>query len=805
MIIKCKMCGGDIRFNPGDTYGQCDHCGSESAVPRTNDEQKVNRYNRANHYRRQGEYDKAVSTYERILEEDDTDAEAHWGAVISRYGIEYVEDPATKKQVPTCHRVRLESILADEDYLAAVENAPDAASRELYRSQANEIAELQKEILAISAAEEPYDIFLCYKETDGEGRRTRDSVLAQEIYYSLTERNYKVFFSRITLEDKLGREYEPYIYAALNSARVMLVIGTRPEYFQAAWVKNEWSRYLRLAREDRKKLLIPCYRDMDPYDLPDELENLQSQDMGKIGFMQDLIRGIRKTFSADREELPSGAPAAQALSGTVNPDALVERAYFSLEDGAYDKADELCEAALNLDARNVRAYLGKLLAGLKVSQVEALADRAEPFDTHPQYRMVLRFGDEKLAAQLEKYNQTIRDRMERTGKAKAAAAEILKKYKEVASVYCLAEITWETEEEALRKTEKVIAARQKIIAGAKNELSHLGNLFTGKRRRDLELTISQSTEKVDCLLKENKQRETVIGNAKKMGADKPDYQKMICETAEVYEHYGLYDRAAEQYIKILGYGDVAERIRGRDELKKEIDALMPDRERLFQAAEDEAKAMIGAAAREAKAAIDCKKHDDRIRQFSSVGRTVLFGSYIQAEDSESEPVEWIVVRKTGDYAELVSRDGLEAKPYYPVQAAGVSWGASYARKWLNEDFYQAAFSDTEREAIEVTEVDFEAGGKRTVANDRVFLLNEQEAQNLLSSSRRVCRATQVARANGAATGKDGEGMWWLRSKGKNGLNASCIHMDGKCRELPMTDSRVLLRPAVWINLKKLLP
>ena len=69
-----------------------------------------------------------------------------------------------------------------------------------------------------------------------------------------------MFFSRITLEDKLGQQYEPYIFAALNSAKVMLVIGSKREYFDAVWVKNEWSRFLALMKKDRSKLLIPCYR-----------------------------------------------------------------------------------------------------------------------------------------------------------------------------------------------------------------------------------------------------------------------------------------------------------------------------------------------------------------------------------------------------------------------------------------------------------------------------------------------------------------------------------------------------------------
>ena len=89
-IIKCKMCGGDIELSVDKTYGTCDSCGSTMTFPKVDDEHRANLFNRANHFRRQNEFDKAVSAYERILNEDNTDAEAHWGVVLSRFGIEYI-------------------------------------------------------------------------------------------------------------------------------------------------------------------------------------------------------------------------------------------------------------------------------------------------------------------------------------------------------------------------------------------------------------------------------------------------------------------------------------------------------------------------------------------------------------------------------------------------------------------------------------------------------------------------------------------------------------------------------------------
>ena len=359
-IIKCKMCGGDLEIQPGQTVGVCEYCGTKQTLPRLDDDQRANLYDRANHFRRNNEFDKAMGIYERILNEDKTDAESYWSLVLCRYGIEYVEDPATHKRVPTVNRAQFTSIFDDDNYKSALQYA-DGYQRGIYEAEARAINEIQKGILAISQKEEPFDVFICYKESDNNGRRTPDSVLANDLYHQLTQEGFKVFFSRITLEDKLGSAYEPYIFAALNSAKVMVVLGTRPEYFNAVWVKNEWSRYLSLIKQGQKKMLIPAYKDMDPYDLPEEFSHLQAQDMGKLGFMQDLIRGIKKITQTEAPVAVVEAPVV-ATVGSSNVDALLERGNMALEDGDWDKAMGFFEDVLNNDARNAQAYLGETLA-----------------------------------------------------------------------------------------------------------------------------------------------------------------------------------------------------------------------------------------------------------------------------------------------------------------------------------------------------------------------------------------------------------------------------------------------------------
>ena len=405
MIIKCKMCGGDLHPAENATTCACEFCGTMQTIPKLDSDRRLNLYDRANHFRRNNEYDKAMGIFEQILQDDRTDAEAYWSLVLCRYGIEYVEDPATGRRVPTVNRAQYTSILADDDYKSALQYA-DSVQRAIYEEEAGVIDGIQKGILAISRKEKPFDVFICYKETDAEGKRTPDSVLANDLYHQLTREGFKVFFSRITLEDKLGQQYEPYIFAALNSAKVMVVLGTKPEYFNAVWVKNEWSRFLALIRSGADKTLVPAYRDMDPYDLPEEFSHLQAQDMSKLGFMQDLIHGIRKLA---RPEAPQAAPTVVVQSdGTAaNVQSLLGRAFMALEDGEWSKADEFCEQALNLDFQNARAYLGKLMAELHVRREADLSGQPRPLASNGHYQKALRFADEALKAELTGWNEAI--------------------------------------------------------------------------------------------------------------------------------------------------------------------------------------------------------------------------------------------------------------------------------------------------------------------------------------------------------------------------------------------------------------
>ena len=407
-IIKCKMCGGDLSITEGATVTECEYCGTTQTVPKVDDEKKLTLFSRANRLRQANEFDKAAGVYENLVADFPTEAEAYWGLVLCRYGIEYVDDPATGKKMPTCHRSSFDSILEDSDFEQSCENA-DAIARRVYRDEAKAIENIRKGIIEVSGKEPPYDIFICYKEMDENGQRTVDSVMAQDVYDALTGKGYRVFFSRITLEDKLGTEYEPYIFAALNSAKVMLVFGTDYEYFNAVWVKNEWSRYLKLMGKDKGKHLIPCYKDVDAYDMPKEFQKLQAQDMGKVGATQDLLRGIDKLLG--KGQASQAAPAVQAApvqvvsAGIPTVDSLLKRGQIFLEDKNWSSADEYFDKVLDMDPECAMAYVGKFCAIMGYAQVDGLAEDTSqlPENAKSLLDKALRFAQPELRERLEQY------------------------------------------------------------------------------------------------------------------------------------------------------------------------------------------------------------------------------------------------------------------------------------------------------------------------------------------------------------------------------------------------------------------
>ena len=409
------MCWSPLDIKEGQTVCECKYCGTSQTVHLFDNGRKDNLYNRANELRYKCEFDKSSGLYETIVTQFPNEAEAYWGLVLSKYGIEYVDDPRTGEKVPTCHRTLFTSIFEDADYKHALEYADDLA-KPVYEEEAKEIDRIQKHIIKISQKEDPYDIFICYKETDENNSRTPDSVLAHDIYDKLVEKQYKVFFARVTLEGKLGQEYEPIIFAALRSAKVMLVVGTKREYFNAVWVKNEWSRFLSFMKDDKDKFLVPCYKDIDVYDMPEEFLPFQSQDLSKLGYIQDLTRGIDKLFGRDNPNEKVIIKEATPNNDLANFYSRIDTA---LSQRQFDKAEWILEEVFEIAPDEAKAYFYHLLITKRYSSVEDLLEAREAIDSNSDYQKALELADVSYKETLISYANTIKNNIYKDQYAKA--------------------------------------------------------------------------------------------------------------------------------------------------------------------------------------------------------------------------------------------------------------------------------------------------------------------------------------------------------------------------------------------------
>ena len=846
-IFKCKMCGGTIEFNPGDTVGVCDSCGTKQTLPTTNDEIITNLHNRANTLRLKCEFDKAEEIYNKILEKNPDDAEAHWGIILCKYGIEYVEDPKTYNRVPTCHRTSFDAILADEDYKAALANG-DGAQRELYEEEAKKIDRIQKDILSIVHNEKPFDVFICYKETDENGNRTQDSVIANDIYHQLTQEGFKVFYAAITLEDKVGQEYEPYIFAALNSAKVMLVVGSKPEYFTAVWVKNEWSRFLKLIKTDRSKLLIPCYRNMDAYELPEEFAHLQAQDMSKIGFINDLVRGIRKVAADTDSQEKTVRESVAVNSGNANEESLLKRAFMFLEDSDWDSADEYCEKVLDIDPENARAYLGKLMAECRVRRMEDLQNCEQPFDDSGNYNKVLRFADSKLIETLKGYIAHINERNENarlTGiynravsamneanseNGYKAAAEIFKTVPGFKDADSLVEKCLD-KAEICRKNALYNSACSNMTGNIiRNYESAIKTFETISGWKDADEKIRICQEKIENLKleAERKAEEQRIAAEK----TKKKIKKIIAIAAPIVCALIVFlvllktviipKQKYNQAMELISSGDYDSAYA----LLEEID----DKETIASNKYDRAIKYIDSG--DYKAAymlLDGLSYKDSAEKFSSsklkyeqaiikkakVGDIVYFGTYEQDNDTTNgkEDIEWLVLAKENNRALVISDKALDCQPYNSSYTS-VTWENCPLRKWLNNDFINAAFSDDEKAMIPTVTVSADKIPKYdtdpgNATKDKVFLLSIVEAEKYFAfDGARRCVPTEYAISNGAFAldeyFKDGKATcrWWLRSLGYSQRNVASVDYDGDVFEYGYSvhDDSDAVRPAMWITI-----
>ena len=381
--LKCKMCGSNLEIEESITVCKCEKCGTSQTVPDIEDDKELKLFERAGRLRFNCDFDKAAGIYNTITDSYPEEAEGYWGLILCKYGIEYA-DNASGIKVPVCHRISYYSVMDDEDFELVMENS-DSESRAIFREEAKIIEENRKKYIQIAESEQPYDIYISYRAKDDNGDKTAVSEIAGHLYNKLTSAGYRVFLSEAALKGKKRSDCEPYIYSALNSANVMLALGTSYDDYNDVWVKNEWNRYLEIAEKNKNKCLIPCYKDVDEYDIPKEFAGLKVCQLGNDDTFNNIMTEIANVVKPESINQPAPEPEKAEpaeeieleeieIIEPVDINKLLDEGFAAISDKNWKKANKLFFQVLDEEPDNSKAYWGQLLVQQECTNAREMAD-----------------------------------------------------------------------------------------------------------------------------------------------------------------------------------------------------------------------------------------------------------------------------------------------------------------------------------------------------------------------------------------------------------------------------------------------
>ncbi len=408
--LNCSGCGAALNYS-GKMVCKCEYCGVTNFLSGESIKNS-NRFNRANEERQKCNFDKAIDLYDDLLDEMAPTTDILWGKTLCIFGVEYVEDPVSSEYMPTLHRIGDEDIFECESFKEALKLADDE-QKDVLKKDAKAISDLNNEYIRIANEEEPYDVFICYKDTekDEEGNvvETIDRARGTELFDQLRSRGLKVFFSHRTL--KTGEMYEPQIFAALRSSAAMVLLLSNEDYINSVWLKNEWSRFRELKKKDpRRSFFVACER-------PERLPRWAQQQVSKLsnpGVYVDLASRIKdvlekqypERYATKRQDVDISAAMAEAMSkmsfGQGISSRLTEEELGKIYENAkaqnrcgnYDMSNEELRKYLKNKTDCADAYWLRMCNRLKVRESE-LENGIFDIKSEGDYTSAMNYADEE--------------------------------------------------------------------------------------------------------------------------------------------------------------------------------------------------------------------------------------------------------------------------------------------------------------------------------------------------------------------------------------------------------------------------
>lgn len=207
-----------------------------------------------------------------------------------------------------------------------------------------------------------------------------------------------------------------------------------------------------------------------------------------------------------------------------------------------------------------------------------------------------------------------------------------------------------------------------------------------------------------------------------------------------------------------------------------------------------------------KAATDYGLSNPKMTNDISTWDCIWFGNYYQNNDKTKEPVKWRVLSVNGDDAFLLADKVLDCQQYNSDTRS--LWENCTLRKWLNEDFYNTAFSYIEQDAIKTTTVvdtsamEYDAVKSGNDTNDKIYLLSITEvtnpeygfSNNIDSSETRISKNTKYA------SSRDGISTSWLTRSRESSWAITRVDSIGRFDYSLPLESYLGVRPVLHLDL-----
>ncbi|MBQ7308384.1 MAG: TIR domain-containing protein, partial [Clostridia bacterium] len=432
--IVCTNCASSDVICKNGIY-TCNYCQSKFEKKQIDSKMFIN-LGIANQERQCANFEKAKNLYEQIIKDfpDEDLTDVYWGLFLCEQRVLFEED-GNGENFPSFFRITQNLKVEDSQCFGkalsyALKHNTDRL--ETFNYLADKIEDARKMYFDIKTKTEPFDVFICFKNTDKDGNYTNDRQLAMDIYNEFSNK-YNIFFSEKTLKDIKSsyRQYEPNIYYGLYTAKVMLLICSKKEYLESKWLKNEWSRFTQINKQgENNKCIIPIFTDgFNPEDLPESLWHNQGifDDRKLISTLEttlqnitnpvDKLEELRKEQEKQREELKKAqemqrleqerllnekleALRNQNLGNNVNLDNMIKRGFQYLDDEEWDNAINQVEKIFDVDVTVAQGYIIKMMIEYKLKTLSDFNKLDISAFENKNYKNALKYASEDYKQEL---------------------------------------------------------------------------------------------------------------------------------------------------------------------------------------------------------------------------------------------------------------------------------------------------------------------------------------------------------------------------------------------------------------------